>query len=178
MFRPAIRALALLVIAVAALAAPGSPAARPTTSVTAANALEGGILVEINALRRRHGLAPLRTSAPLRLAAEAHSNAMATHGFFAHDSLDGTSFWKRVERYYTPKRYGYWAVGENLLWSSPSLDAVKALDMWLKSPPHRKVLLTPRWREIGLAAVHASAAAGTFDGREVVIVTADFGVRR
>jgi uncharacterized protein YkwD len=172
------RALALLAFAVAALAAPAAPSARPATTVTAANALEGGLLVEVNALRRRHGLAPLRTNARLRAAAETHSEAMAVHGFFSHDSRDGSSFWKRVERFYASRSYRYWAVGENLLWSSPDVDPQEALEMWLKSPAHRKVLLTPRWREIGLAAVHVPSAPGTFDGREVTILTADFGVRR
>jgi uncharacterized protein YkwD len=50
--------------------------------------------------------------------------------------------------------------------------------MWLNSPEHRKILLTARWREIGLAAVHVTSASGTYGGREVTIVTADFGVRR
>jgi uncharacterized protein YkwD len=72
----------------------------------------------------------------------------------------------------------YWSVGENLLWSSPSVDASGALSMWFNSPEHRKNMLTPRWREIGLSAVHVSAAPGTYGGREVTIVTADFGVRR
>jgi hypothetical protein len=39
-------------------------------------------------------------------------------------------------------------------------------------------MLTARWRDIGLSAVHLTAAPGTYGGREVTIVTADFGVRR
>ena len=42
----------------------------------------------------------------------------------------------------------------------------------------RKIMLTARWREVGLSAVHVPSAPGTFGGREVTIVTADFGVRR
>jgi uncharacterized protein YkwD len=72
----------------------------------------------------------------------------------------------------------YWAVGENLLWSSPEVDATGALSIWLKSPEHRKNMLTERWREIGLAAVHVDAAPGAYGGHEVTIVTADFGVLR
>jgi uncharacterized protein YkwD len=83
-----------------------------------------------------------------------------------------------VQRHYGSRGYGYWSVGENLLWSSPDVDAKGALRMWLNSPPHRKTLLTKEWREIGLGAVHVSSAPGTFGGREVTIVTADFGVRR
>ena len=46
------------------------------------------------------------------------------------------------------------------------------------SPGHRANLLSPRWREIGIAAVHAASAPGVYGGHEVTIVTADFGVRR
>jgi hypothetical protein len=38
--------------------------------------------------------------------------------------------------------------------------------------------MNPRWREIGVAAVHEPDAPGVYEGREVTIVTTDFGVRR
>jgi uncharacterized protein YkwD len=47
----------------------------------------------------------------------------------------------------------------------------------MHSPGHRKNILTPRWREIGLSAVTVRSAPGVFSGRDVVIVTTDFGVR-
>jgi uncharacterized protein YkwD len=50
--------------------------------------------------------------------------------------------------------------------------------MWLNSPSHRRTLLTAEWREIGLGAVHVASAPGAYGGREVTILTADFGVRR
>jgi uncharacterized protein YkwD len=50
--------------------------------------------------------------------------------------------------------------------------------MWLNSPPHRKTLLSKQWCEIGVAAVHVASAPGTYGGREVTILTADFAVRR
>jgi uncharacterized protein YkwD len=64
-----------------------------------------------------------------------------------------------------------------MVWASPGLSADQALEMWLNSPPHRKNLLTPAWREIGLGAVRALAAPGVYQGRDVTILTADFGVR-
>lgn len=145
-------------------------------SLTARNSLEADVLVQINQLRRSRGLAPLRLSGALRRAADSHSAAMATRGFFAHESADGTAFWQRVARFY-PRRSGGWSVGENLLWSSPDVDGAGALRMWLNSPPHRKILLTPRWREVGLSAVHAVSAPGVYRGLEVTVITADFGVR-
>jgi uncharacterized protein YkwD len=48
----------------------------------------------------------------------------------------------------------------------------------MNSPEHRANILTPRWREIGISAVHVASAPGTFKGLEVTIITTDFGVRR
>ena len=135
------------------------------------------MLVELNAIRRAHGLAPLRLSRPLSAAADAHSRSMGTFGFFDHDSRDGSEFWKRVQRFYGADGYGTWSVGENLLWSSGHLSAAAALELWMESPGHRKNILTARWREIGLSALKVRAAPGVYGGRDVVIITTDFGVR-
>ena len=102
---------------------------------------------------------------------------MGTLGFFAHDSRDGSAFWKRVQRFYSPDGYQTWSVGENLLWSSGPLSAAEALRLWMKSPGHRQNILTGRWREIGLSALKVSAAPGVYGGRDVVIITTDFGTR-
>jgi uncharacterized protein YkwD len=169
---------AVLVLAVAAVvvASPTSAGQQAPRGLTARNALESGVLAQINTFRRQHRLAPLRLNVRLRAAADAHSASMASRGFFAHESADGTSFWQRVQRYYPRSRY--WSVGENLLWSSPDIDPAAALRMWSNSPPHRKNLLTARWREVGLSAVHVDSAPGVYGGSAVTILTADFGVRR
>ena len=153
----------------------GATAQRPATAM---GALEHDVLSNVNLLRHQHGLGALRLSAKLAAAARLHSAEMAQRGYFSHDSANGTSFDKRIARFYSLGGKHYWSVGENLLWSSPDVSASSALDMWLNSPEHRKILLTARWHEIGLAAVHTQSAPGTFGGREVTIVTADFGVRR
>jgi uncharacterized protein YkwD len=171
--------LVALAVAVAGLWIVASPAGassqRPAASLST---LEQGVLADINALRKQHGLAPLRLSASLSAAARQHSSEMAARGYFSHDSANGGSFDKRIARYYPLSGRHYWSVGENLLWSSPDVDAGGALQMWWNSPEHRKNLLTARWREIGLSAVHVASAPGAYGGREVTTVTTDFGVRR
>ncbi|MDQ4030097.1 MAG: CAP domain-containing protein, partial [Actinomycetota bacterium] len=159
-----------------AVAVPAQNADAGDRTVRAADALERALLAEVNQLRAQHGLRPLRLSTRLSAAADAHSRAMVAQGFFAHASNDGTAFWKRVQRWYGPRGYAYWAVGENLLWASPTVAPDQALRMWLESPPHRKNLLARKWREIGLSAVHATSAPGIFEGLDVTVVTADFGV--
>jgi uncharacterized protein YkwD len=171
--------LVAMVLAAVALTAPAS--ARndgPVTASSGVSVLETAVLASVNQLRAKHGLRALRFSARLSAAADRHSSAMGAKGFFSHDSADGSAFWKRIRRYYTDRNYRYWSVGENMLWSSPDVEASQALDMWMKSPSHRANLLSRKWREIGLAAVHVNAAPGAFRGLDVTIVTADFGVRR
>jgi len=163
--------VALVALAVALGVAPGGTqaATSPAFSIAAANQLERPVLVEVNRVRRDHGLGPLRASSQLGAAADAHSRAMGRFGFFAHESRDGSPFHERIARFYEPGGGGGWSVGENLLWSTPGL--------WMRSPGHRQNILTPRWREIGLSAVSVSAAPGVFGGRDVVIITTNFGVR-
>ncbi len=169
-------ALGVSVVGLWAGAAPaGATGQRPAS---ATSALEQDVLANINQLRLQHGLVALRLSSKLAAAARSHSTEMAQRGYFGHDSANGTSFDKRISRFYSLGGKHYWSVGENLLWSSPDVSASGALDMWLNSPEHKKILLTRSWREIGLAAVHVRSAPGSYGGREVTIVTADFGVRR
>lgn len=165
------------VIAAAALLAPAAAAA-PQRASAKMTPLENGVLVQINSFRRANDLAPLRINAKLSAAARMQTVAMANGGFFAHESPDGSSFWKRIQSFYASSPWRFWSVGENLLWSSPDVSAQRALTMWANSPEHRKNMLNPAWREIGIAAVHAVAAPGVFKGMDVTIVATDFGVRR
>jgi len=175
--RISILALASVLALLSVFAAGAGAASQPVRTLAAADLLESQVLVELNAIRSRHGLKPLRLSKPLSAAADIHSRSMGTLGFFAHDSRDGSAFWKRVQRFYSPDGYQTWSVGENLLWSSGPLSAAEALRLWMKSPGHRQNILTGRWREIGLSALKVSAAPGVYGGRDVVIITTDFGTR-
>jgi len=167
--------VALLLSSATVASTAGASSARRTSSM---QTLEAGLLVQINALRTSHHLAPLRLSTTLGAAARQHSTEMAARGYFSHSSADGSHFDRRIARYYPMGSRRFWSVGENLLWSSPDVDAPGALQMWLASPEHKANLLTARWREIGISAVHTAAAPGAYGGREVTIVTTDFGVRR
>ena len=133
---------------------------------------------DLNVERQHRGLTTLRTSPALAAAAAFHSREMATSGYFDHRSADGAPFWKRVQRFYPVGSSRSWSVGENLLWSSPAVDAGSAIRMWMESSEHRRIMLDPSWREIGISALHVSAAPGFYKGLEVTLLTANFGYRR
>ena len=168
---------AAFVVAAVALVAPTLAASGPARAGQAPTALEAGVLRELNAVRAAHGLAPLRLNGELGVAAAEHSREMLADGYFEHASYDGTVFWKRIGRWYGSYGYTEWAVGENLLWSSPDVSPATAIRLWMRSPEHRANILTAKWREIGVSAVHVARAPGAYRGLPVTIVTTDFGAR-
>jgi len=165
---------ALVVITAPAGARTEGEGARTLSSRTA---LERSLVSEINALRASRGQPRLVVSQSLALAAKSHSRDMARTGYFAHESPNGRPFSERVRRFYRSAGFRTWRAGETLLWASPDVGAKQALVMWLKSPEHRRILVAPAWREIGLSAVHTPSGPRVFDRLEVTVVTADFGAR-
>jgi uncharacterized protein YkwD len=170
-----------IAVAVALLTATGLLAASAfatTRSERSAPTLNHQILSAVNRFRVAHGLVRLHESAALDRSSRNHSFEMGSDGYFAHTSADGTSFWRRIRHYYAAGHYAYWAVGENLLWASPSVSAGRAMKLWIASPEHLRNLLTAQWRQIGISAVRVPDAPGVFHGLPVTIITTDFGVRR
>lgn len=173
----------LVGVAASLLARPGVAVGSPQTreirsvGVTVQTSLDNQLVAQINRVRADHHLRALRLGGALAAAAADHSREMASDGYFAHASPDGSSFWQRLMRFYTAAGFLRWNVGETLLWASPNTDAAEAVRDWLASPPHRNILLDPGWRELGVAAVHEVKAPGVYREREVTIVTVDYGVR-
>jgi uncharacterized protein YkwD len=168
-------------VAVAALLVAGVLAASAlATSRSERNltTLNRQVRAAVNRFRKVHGLVPLRNSRELDRSARQHSSEMGTDGYFAHSSADGTSFWQRIQHYYTSRNRGYWSVGENLLWAAPGVSAGHAMKLWIASPEHLRNLMSAQWRQIGVSAVHVVRAPGVFHGLPVTIITTDFGVRR
>jgi uncharacterized protein YkwD len=164
-------------IVLAAFAAPaGASESTAQQTLTVVPKLEEAIVAEVNVVRRRRGLRPLRSARGLETAATRHTVSMLQRGVFAHEIPGGPRFAARLRRHYTPRSRG-WSVAENLAAAWPEPTARETVRMWLASPPHRRNLLSPLWREIGVAAIHAPSAPGDFGDSEITLVTADFGVR-
>ena len=176
----AMRLLSLLALAVAVVVhAPVSSARghEPAKTVRL-SALEASLVRELNRVRADRGLRPLRAAPRLRTAARAHTNAMLDFGFFGHESVDGTTFGERIKRYYSSRGFRSWSVGEALLASPDRKTAASSIvEAWMNSPPHREILLSPSWRDVGIGALYAPAAPGAFGNTATIAVTADFGLR-
>jgi len=169
--------LGLLALPATAMSSSAGTAAKAADQRDAS--LEQGILREVNRIRVGRGLRALVVSPALQAAASFQSRDMLDHGYFDHDQPGGTSFSDRLRHFYPFVGGSTWAVGENLLWSSPGIDAAGAVKMWLASPPHRRNLLDPTWREVGLGAFSTAGGTGAFAAADgpVVVVTMDFGSR-
>ncbi len=130
--------------------------------------LDGGeraLLGALNDARAQHGLGRLKASVPLSRAADAHTRDMLAHDFFDHASSDGTSFDRRIRRFTDASM-----LGETLAQTSQRRGgAAMIVQMWLDSPPHRAIVLEPRFRKVGLAR-----RWGTLGAAGRAVVTADF----
>jgi uncharacterized protein YkwD len=165
--------VALLTVTLAAVPVSGAR----SLATTRLAGVEAQIVREINQVRAAQGLRPLRISAALQVAAVGHTRAMLREGFFAHDSLDGTSSPDRIARSYPMRPNRFWSVGETLFSTSGDLTPRGVVSAWLTSPSHRHILLAPQWREIGVGVLRDPSAGGDFGDRPATVATADFGTR-
>lgn len=154
-----------------------APAAADTEAAKATAALsdvDRAVLSRINSARAQQGLRPLVVSAGLTAAARQHSVEMVSRGYFGHESADGSSFDRRVRRFYRGLR----SAGENIAFGVPDLSPGDAMELWLNSPAHRRNILDPRWREIGISVVHVDSASGPdYQGDPTTVATTVFGRR-
>jgi uncharacterized protein YkwD len=161
----------------AALAAEGAAAADPPDCPPDASNRDA-IVCEINAARADAGRAMLTSRPSLAAAARAHSADMIDGRYFAHDSPEGEGPADRARRAGYMRHAGSWRIGEVLLWSrGEPLTAARAVEMWLESPSHRRVLLSPHYRDVGAGPV-PGAPVGDPGVQPATTVTVVLGRRR
>jgi uncharacterized protein YkwD len=121
----------------------------------------------LDAERAARGLRPLRRVPALDRAAEGHARDMVARGYFAHVSPEGQDVADRVRATGYLRGWPDWRLGEALAWGTGELAAPRSIvDALLASPPHRKILLRPTYRHVGIAVVvgapQISVPAGTY----------------
>lgn len=144
MKRPVPRLLAAVLAVLCTFVTPSAHAQQATPSPTKIDQL-----VElINRARVQAGVMPLARSPELDSAAQGHSADMVQHNYLDHVGWDGTEPQDRadVAGYHVPPRSA-WIVVEVI--SARSADPTGPVDWWLSDSQHARVLLNPRWRELG-----------------------------
>ena len=94
----------------------------------------------------------LTLSATLTKAAAAQAADMAAHNYMGHRGSDGSEVGVRVTR----TGYKWRSVGENVAAGQP--DAETVVQAWIDSPGHCENLMSPNFREMGVAFVAAPAS--------------------
>ncbi len=182
--RSALCAAAMSIAALALLASPAR-ALRPQACPGSADVPSGqaGVAVAtdavtclVNAERASRGLAPLGRDVDLAQAARRHAADMAEHDFFAHTNPAGASLGDRV------RAAGYgdpgdgWKVGEDIGWGSGRKGTPAwVVQAWLSSPPHRRILLSETYVELGVGVVADTPKPTQLPGATYVM---DLGVIR
>lgn len=165
--RTLITAAITTLVALVALAGLPVMAAGSTAAAAGQPDLERAVLQEMNAVRVAHGRPPLKRVAPLARPARGHSAWLARTGEFQHEGPGGSPFWTRLVAAGFPRTA---AMGENIALTSGCGAALarQVVDMWMESPAHRAILLSPRFRVTGVGAVAT-------EGCRTSVVTADYG---
>jgi uncharacterized protein YkwD len=140
---PLLIAAGLLAMAVAAIA--------PRPAAAAAPPPRTALLYRINQVRIGHGLRPVMPTLRLQRAATRHSDDMMTRDYFAHTSPTGSSVYSRIVNSGFVAGYS-WIGGETLAWGNGSLATpLSTVHAWLASPEHRAIMLSPKFRWIGIS---------------------------
>jgi uncharacterized protein YkwD len=148
----ALGAALIAAVAVTAFAAPASAA-------TSASTAEAYIIGWVNTDRAAAGLAPLRGDADLAYLAGLRASRMASNNVMNH-TIGGNLYVQL--NYLDVQWYRY---GETIGWSSAAwtVDAARAIyRAWMKSSPHRALLMSTRFNYIGLGLAYRSSNARTF----------------
>src|ERR1700760_2925869 len=120
------------------------PAAAPAPAPCASDA--AAIVCAINAQRAAHHLPAVRANRSLAHVARTHSADMVASQSFSHGNFGG-----RIARTAWARRRRSWAAGEALAWGTGELALPAAtVSAWMRSPEHRRILLDPRYRVVGV----------------------------
>ena len=147
--------LAVLAAMLAAMIPATSAAARPSE-----DRLEKLGRAKINALRAQNGVRPLLISRGLSRSAASYARYMLRSGYFGHQATISA-----------PRRYR--SLGEIILLHRGLHPRPRiAVKYWARSPGHREVMLSPKYRSVGVGKV-----SGFFQGHNVTLWVSHVGRR-
>lgn len=142
--------------------------AQGTSGVRDLERVRAEMLARVNAERKKVGAQPLRSNSRLDLAAQRHAGDMLARNYFAHGSPDK----KTVRERATAAGYEWSLIGENIAEGQFSVDEV--METWMNSPGHRKNILQPGFKELGVGL----ALGRSGGGRHRIVWAQAFGARR
>ncbi len=124
------------------------------------------VVALVNEEREQAGLSSVVRNPLLDQAAEAKADDMASEQYFSHTSPDGVTPWD----WFRKAKYEYRYAGENL--AIHFHDAASQERAWMESRKHCENILSPKYREIGIAV-----RPMIFEGKETTVAVQMFGTR-
>lgn len=158
-------ALAAIPLAAPASAHAGCSGGDQSISQQSVDGAQEAIRCLINKQRDR-GMRNLRQRDSLEAAAQYHATDMAVKGYFSHDAPDGSSSFDRAVAFGYMDRGDEGGTGEVIAGGTGGYTPAEAVRGWMSSGPHRRVLLSRRFRHIGVGVASANGE---------VMITVDVG---
>lgn len=147
------------------------PTAKNIGRVTAAT------LCLIDRERAIYSLGALRSNSTLQQIAVGQAKAMVVGDYFGDDTPSGTTPWQRI----TASAYGFGAhsvaAAQNIGWGTQQMATPAGMvRIWMHSAPHRQIVLTGGYRDIGIGVAPAAPTSLT-NGAPGATYTVEFAVR-
>jgi uncharacterized protein YkwD len=138
--------------------------------------IDSAIRCLVNRERADHSLPTLRPNRELQGIASSLAGEMAVGGYFGDDTLSGQTPWQRIvaSPYATGARV--LAAAQNIGWGTGTLATPEGVvEQWMASPPHRLIILTSGYRDIGagVAPVAPSSLTHEKPGATYTLALAD-----
>jgi len=122
---------------------------RPTSADAAI--VDRATLCLINRVRAAHRLRPLRSNRELQAVAGSQATAMVSHDYFGDNSPSGQTPGTLIAAIPYGAHATSLATAQNLGWGTLSAATPAGMvTTWMRSPPHREVILTGEFRDVGV----------------------------
>jgi uncharacterized protein YkwD len=122
---------------------------RPTPTDSAR--VDTSTLCLLNQVRAAYHLLPLRSNPELQAVAGAQATGMVRDDYFGDDSPTGQTPAALIEKLPYSAHASSLATAQNLGWGTRSAATPAGIvTAWMQSPPHREVILTGAYREVGV----------------------------
>jgi uncharacterized protein YkwD len=141
--------------------------------------IDAATLCLMNRVRAEYGLRALRRNGPLAAIAAGQADDMVRGDYFADDSLSGqTPLARIIASPYRPTRtHVRLQTAQNIGWGTgPNATPTGIFAAWMASPPHRAIILTAAYRDVGVG-VAPSVPAEFVNGYVGGTYAVEFGAR-
>ncbi len=147
------------------------PTPKDIARVTAAT------LCLIDRERAVYSLGALRSNSSLQRIATGQAKAMVVGDYFGDDTPSGATPWQRI----TASAYGFGAhsvaAAQNIGWGTKQMATPAGMvSIWMHSAPHRQIVLTGGYRDIGVGVAPAAPTSLT-NGAPGATYTVEFAAR-